>query len=383
MAGIKHAFQSEKADSSNATKVRATNWNADHIVEDIETVDGHFSWNNTFKRILVGFAGVYDSARAVLAEMKHGGPNWETLNNIWEGFSVNINEYPANAQFGSDITPCPQAIVGKMVIPNDTPWTNHGTGVSGYAISGGINNAGVGIYGFGGVTQDIVPGAFGGNFAAHNSAVLHHAISHALRPAGFDHTNLYGVEIDLGAYKKADGSTPNSVSQRGLYLQQAGNCQPTNFKCAAIDISCTNPSLCQWKDGVFILDGAITVDGWAMNVGTVTQGNNTGSNRIKFPGRKSDGTETYTILQQDPDGNFLVRPGPNGLTSIQNHEGTTHYLNIGNGVSTFGSRVVMDAPNIPANASADGIEGEIAWDSSYIYICIAHATWKRVAIATW
>ena len=38
---------------------------------------------------------------------------------------------------------------------------------------------------------------------------------------------------------------------------------------------------------------------------------------------------------------------------------------------------------VPASASAKGKAGEIAVDSSYVYICIATDTWKRVAIATW
>jgi hypothetical protein len=37
----------------------------------------------------------------------------------------------------------------------------------------------------------------------------------------------------------------------------------------------------------------------------------------------------------------------------------------------------------PASASATGNAGDICWDSSYIYVCTATNTWKRVAIATW
>jgi len=37
----------------------------------------------------------------------------------------------------------------------------------------------------------------------------------------------------------------------------------------------------------------------------------------------------------------------------------------------------------PASASATGTEGTIVWDTSYIYVCTATNTWKRVAIATW
>ena len=37
----------------------------------------------------------------------------------------------------------------------------------------------------------------------------------------------------------------------------------------------------------------------------------------------------------------------------------------------------------PANASSTGKLGEIRIDASFIYICTATDTWKRVAISTW
>ena len=37
----------------------------------------------------------------------------------------------------------------------------------------------------------------------------------------------------------------------------------------------------------------------------------------------------------------------------------------------------------PASAAASGVTGTIVWDASYIYVCVAADTWKRVAIATW
>lgn len=44
---------------------------------------------------------------------------------------------------------------------------------------------------------------------------------------------------------------------------------------------------------------------------------------------------------------------------------------------------IMIASQTPASAAATGAAGTIAWDSSYIYVCTAANTWKRVAIATW
>lgn len=35
------------------------------------------------------------------------------------------------------------------------------------------------------------------------------------------------------------------------------------------------------------------------------------------------------------------------------------------------------------NSNDPGEQGEICWDSSYLYICIATNTWKRVSMDTW
>lgn len=37
----------------------------------------------------------------------------------------------------------------------------------------------------------------------------------------------------------------------------------------------------------------------------------------------------------------------------------------------------------PASAAAAGNQGDIAWDATYFYICVATNTWQRVAHATW
>jgi len=37
----------------------------------------------------------------------------------------------------------------------------------------------------------------------------------------------------------------------------------------------------------------------------------------------------------------------------------------------------------PASANAAGDKGEIAWDSDYVYVCVATNTWKRSSLSTW
>ena len=48
-----------------------------------------------------------------------------------------------------------------------------------------------------------------------------------------------------------------------------------------------------------------------------------------------------------------------------------------------GNTINLPNTRTPASAAAPGTKGDICWDTSYIYVCVATDTWKRVAIATW
>lgn len=39
--------------------------------------------------------------------------------------------------------------------------------------------------------------------------------------------------------------------------------------------------------------------------------------------------------------------------------------------------------NPPATSSGVGVRGDIAWDASYFYVCIADNTWKRASLSSW
>ena len=51
-------------------------------------------------------------------------------------------------------------------------------------------------------------------------------------------------------------------------------------------------------------------------------------------------------------------------------------------MDTYNNPIII-RDKTPANAGDTGTKGEICWDASYIYVCTATDTWKRVAIATW
>lgn len=38
---------------------------------------------------------------------------------------------------------------------------------------------------------------------------------------------------------------------------------------------------------------------------------------------------------------------------------------------------------VPATATSTGSFGEIAFDATYLYVCVATDTWVRTAVATW
>jgi nitrogen fixation/metabolism regulation signal transduction histidine kinase len=39
--------------------------------------------------------------------------------------------------------------------------------------------------------------------------------------------------------------------------------------------------------------------------------------------------------------------------------------------------------NVPASSTATGIVGQIAFDTTHLYVCIATNTWVRATLATW
>ena len=63
--------------------------------------------------------------------------------------------------------------------------------------------------------------------------------------------------------------------------------------------------------------------------------------------------------------------------------GTNFTVSSDGDLTLSGDIVKITTPKTPASASATGTIGQICWDTSYIYVCVATDTWKRAAIATW
>lgn len=88
-------------------------------------------------------------------------------------------------------------------------------------------------------------------------------------------------------------------------------------------------------------------------------------------------------LTYNSDVNFRVRQDgtifANGSLSINKD-----ILASGNVVANnLTGSIVISNTVAPSTASATGKAGEIRWDNSYVYVCIANNSWKRANLATW
>lgn len=73
-----------------------------------------------------------------------------------------------------------------------------------------------------------------------------------------------------------------------------------------------------------------------------------------------------------------------GLLQLQNGtEGAAGRFWVSTDTSGSGGWATPVSASAPATAASAGVAGQIAYDSGFIYVCVATNTWKRVAIASW
>lgn len=101
----------------------------------------------------------------------------------------------------------------------------------------------------------------------------------------------------------------------------------------------------------------------------------TASGNVEIGARIQAVATDVTAASEDFDLAVLLMAG-GSTTQVANFTST------GNLVLT-GREVVIPTERTIANAGDPGVKGTICWDASYIYVCVATDTWKRVAIATW
>jgi hypothetical protein len=120
------------------------------------------------------------------------------------------------------------------------------------------------------------------------------------------------------------------------------------------------------------ITGALVVSG-GLGVAKSINAGTTGANYSHVFTGGDLGSGSTILAARDSNGTNQFIVGGSGVVQITNSlmlNGSANVL-----------RLVV--PQTPASATATGSVGTICWDSSYIYVCTATNTWKRVAISTW
>lgn len=104
-----------------------------------------------------------------------------------------------------------------------------------------------------------------------------------------------------------------------------------------------------------------------------------GTNYKLFGGMSFAADNSGTISETSSPGKWTLYLSPDGGVTL------AAVITARNDKSVMfgGNRIGIASAKTPSSATDTGALGEICWDSSYVYVCIAENTWKRTAIATW
>jgi uncharacterized RmlC-like cupin family protein len=142
--------------------------------------------------------------------------------------------------------------------------------------------------------------------------------------------------------------------------------------------------------------------GNSSTVGLVAQGNNVYINQNGYLGVVGANTtsrgvvqigehitvsnaSTISIAEANNTQHGVMMVGTNlsvdsGVVSLASTIGTD--VTFANGTTSFTGNVIVTS-TAPANSTANGTIGQVAFDTDYIYYCVANNTWKRAALSTW
>lgn len=114
-------------------------------------------------------------------------------------------------------------------------------------------------------------------------------------------------------------------------------------------------------------------------VGALAGGTNGGSNNVCIGYKAGETLAANSVLVIETNATYA----PNGVNGLIYGEFVTRLLRFGADTVKLKKDLILEADQTPASATDTGSKGMVRWDASYIYICIATNTWKRVATATW
>lgn len=127
-----------------------------------------------------------------------------------------------------------------------------------------------------------------------------------------------------------------------------------------------------WLDADFWLHGAhpATAGSLAIKADSV--------NQRPLVLAKDDGTSAYGFQYDDSDSLF-IRYFSSAANNIALHpDGRPSFPN---GLTTAALRV--ESSTVPPTSTSPCTRGDLAYDDSFVYVCVATDTWKRSALSSW
>jgi hypothetical protein len=132
--------------------------------------------------------------------------------------------------------------------------------------------------------------------------------------------------------------------------------------------------------------GAYTVGSSESTGVTTTSTNKT----INLTWTASTGASGYFVLFTTTSGSytslsafFTTTNSYSFTTTAGATTGVLPTINTTGTAKVGGNSVFITTSKTPSSATDTGTTGQICWDSSYVYVCVATNTWKRAALATW
>jgi len=140
------------------------------------------------------------------------------------------------------------------------------------------------------------------------------------------------------------------------------------------------------------LTGDVTGDVTGNLSGNVTSTGSSSFTSIAVTGGTINGTQigatsasagTFTGITVTGTATIATAAVSAGAIDGTNIGGTTPDAGTFTTLATTGDKISVQTAKTPASAGASGTAGDIAWDTNYVYVCVATNTWKRAALSTW
>jgi hypothetical protein len=200
--------------------------------------------------------------------------------------------------------------------------------------------------------------------------------------ACFANTGSSATAIGLDALFSNDGNFCVAIGYAALGYATGGNSGANNtaigYQAGNVNGSGTGNTYIGQNAGLLVSSGSNnTFLGRTSGDVCTTGAENTIVGSLSDLAANNNSNSTIIGYNVTGDGSNTTIIGNSSVTQTKLN-GTTTSVGI-----ISGNRLRIVTAKTPSSASDTGTTGDICWDSSYIYICTATNTWRRIAHATW